>query len=142
MIVGGRFLAHEKDFGAWGVLADEAGGLEPIEGRKADIEEDEAGVQCGGLVNGFLAVGRLGDDVQAGLSLQQGADELAKGFEVFDQENADRGVFHESGPTYSNYLYGVIYTMYTELRFSRLRRCGEEMTFGGRARSWFLLRWI
>ena len=104
---GRRFLAHEEDFGTWGTLADEAGGVESVEGGQADVEEDEAGLKFGGLLNGFLAVGYLGDDVKSGLRLQQAADEFAKGFEIFDYDNTHR-IFHESGAHLLNYLYGVM----------------------------------
>jgi hypothetical protein len=105
--LGRRFLADEEDFGTWGVLANEASCVESIEGGEADVEEDEAGLEFGGFLNGLLAVGYLGDDVKSGLLLQQSSDESAKGFEVFNDDNAHR-LFHQSGAHLLNYLYGVM----------------------------------
>ena len=66
LVVGGH---HQRPDG--GVeLGDARGGVDPVEHRHAHIHEDDVGQgapiggQCGELVEGVLAVGGLGDDVE------------------------------------------------------------------------------
>jgi hypothetical protein len=46
-------------------------------------------------------------------AFEKDANQVPKGFEVLDQKDADGEIFHGVGAQLRNYLYNVIYTMYT-----------------------------
>ena len=125
--VGGRFLSHEDDFRIRGKFAHKAGGVESIEEREADVKKNQVRLQVGGFLNGVKAVGDFSDDLKAGVGCEDGSNQLAKRFKVFDYENTDCGTFHVgSGPSYL-----IIYTTSCErckhnCGFCGLRSCRAE----------------
>src|SRR5438876_9766603 len=67
-------FAQEQNFGLGGQLSDTACGLDSIQRRKTNIEQDEIGLQLSGFLDRLQTVGCSSDNSQARLFLKHRTD--------------------------------------------------------------------
>jgi hypothetical protein len=76
----------DRGVGGAGLRADPAAGLDPVQARHVDVQEDDLGQGLAGSFDGLVTVARLGHPV-AGDVLERGGDEPAYAGVVVDDED-------------------------------------------------------
>ena len=72
-------------------FADRAARLDAVQDRHPDIHQHDVGVRASSELDGRCPVGRLADDCQVGLGLQDHAESDPDHLLVVDQHHADHG---------------------------------------------------
>ena len=68
-LLGADGAGEEDDLDGGRPIHDGAHGLNAGEAGHVDIEEEDVGEELEGLGDGFIAIGALADDIEAGLAL-------------------------------------------------------------------------
>ena len=87
--IGGRFLTHENYFGLRYKVPDSSSGFDSIQCWKSDVEQNEIRFQLSRFLNRFQSIGHFANNLQFAPFFQRRADELPKGREVFDDQDAN-----------------------------------------------------
>lgn len=80
---------EHDDLGRGKLFAQQGGGLEAVHDGHLDVHHDDVGVQRLGLFECVDAVDGLPDDVEVGLSVDDGGERAAEQALVVDDEHAD-----------------------------------------------------
>ncbi len=88
--VRGRFLTHEDYFRFWGEFANLSSGLDTVQCVESDVEENQIRFKLYRLLNRFLAVAHLADDLQVGPLAQCRTDKMPKWEKILRKEDADQ----------------------------------------------------
>jgi hypothetical protein len=82
-------FAYKQNLGLRGQLSDTACGLDSIQRRKANIEQDEIGLQFSGFLHRLQAVRCFSDNSQVRLFLKDRTDKTTPRLEIIDYEDLD-----------------------------------------------------